>query len=133
VKTKTDRHTPETSGNPHEALERIFHEPSRLAIMSALCATRGGLTFNELKEACSLTDGNLNRHLKVLEEERAIRSEKSFVGAKPRTTVYITRSGLTRFGDYLAALSEVLQNAQKAVLADERKPSAWPAGRTVPA
>ena len=49
--------------NPFEALERIFHEPSRMAIMSALCAADGGLTFNELKERCALTDGNLNRHL----------------------------------------------------------------------
>ena len=56
---------------PHapDALERLFHEPSRLAIMSALAAAeRAGLTFTELKEQCRLTDGNLNRHLAALED-----------------------------------------------------------------
>ena len=133
MKTRISRKATAVSDSPHEALERIFHEPSRLAIMSALCATREGLAFNDLKATCSLTDGNLNRHLKVLDEDGVIRIEKSFVGAKPRTMVHITKSGLNRFSDYLAALAEVLQNAQTAVLADERKPSALPAGRPVPA
>ena len=57
--------------NPYEALERIFHEPSRLAIMSELCAVHQGLAFNELKERCGLTDGNLSRHLAALEKAHA--------------------------------------------------------------
>ena len=44
------------------ALERIFHEPNRLAIMSTLCAADEGLAFTDLRDACGLTDGNLNRH-----------------------------------------------------------------------
>jgi DNA-binding transcriptional ArsR family regulator len=117
---------------PADALERLFHEPNRLAIMSALCAADHGLTFLELKEACGLTDGNLNRHLKALEEADAIRVRKSFVGVKPRTTVYLSKQGLARFSEYLDALAEVLRTAQQALPATSKtKPALM--GRTVPA
>ena len=112
--------TPQTD-SVYDALEKIFHEPNRLAIMSAVCAAdRGGLSFNEIKDACSLTDGNLNRHLKVLAEAKAVRIEKRFVDDKPRTTVFITRTGLERFNDYLGALSEVLQKAQTSLAAEHQ-------------
>ena len=101
-----------------EALEKIFHEPNRLAIMSALCAADVGLSFNELKEACRLTDGNLNRHLKVLEEAGAVRIRKSFVASKPRTTVTLSKKGLDRFGEYLEALAGVLEKARAALPAE---------------
>jgi len=115
--------------NPYEALEKIFHEPNRLAIMSAVCAADEGLSFNELKESCNLTDGNLNRHLKVLEEAGAVRIEKKFIDAKPRTTVIITGTGLDRFNEYLSALSEVLKKAKKSI-PEERK-NEMPAGKLV--
>jgi DNA-binding transcriptional ArsR family regulator len=119
----------ETDDNLYEALERIFHEPNRLAIMSALCATRDGMTFNELREACRLTDGNLNRHLKVLEEAGAVRIEKAFVDAKPRTTIVLSAAGLKRFTEYLDALSEVLKKAKSAVPARRTTPVAVTAVR----
>lgn len=96
------------------ALERLFHEPSRLAILSALCAARDGLSFTELRDACRLTDGNLSRHLKALEEEEVVRISKAFVGDKPRTTVALTRNGLARFSLYLDTLAAVLQDAKRA-------------------
>jgi DNA-binding transcriptional ArsR family regulator len=112
----------EGKDNVYDALERIFHEPNRLAIMSALCATRDGLTFGELKDACALTDGNLNRHLKVLEEAGAVRVQKAFIEAKPRTTILLSAKGLARFTQYLEALSEVLKKAKRAVPVEERSP-----------
>jgi len=119
--------------NPYEALEKIFHEPNRLAIMSALCAADGGLSFNQLKAECGLTDGNLNRHLKALEEAGAIRIEKAFVDAKPRTTVFLSKKGLESFSAYLEALSEVLKKARKALPTEQRKAASIPIGQTVPA
>jgi DNA-binding transcriptional ArsR family regulator len=101
--------------NVFQALEKIFHEPSRLAIMSALCLATDGLTFSELKAECELTDGNLNRHLKVLKESKAVRVKKAFVDDKPRTTVFITNQGLDRFNDYLEALADVMKQARKAL------------------
>lgn len=98
-----------------ETLERIFHEPNRLAIMSVLCGSRKGISFTDLKDACRLTDGNLNRHLKVLEEADAVRIEKSFVDSKPRTTVHLSETGRKRFSEYLDALSEVVEKARQAL------------------
>ncbi|MCA1808536.1 MAG: transcriptional regulator [Kiritimatiellia bacterium] len=106
--------------NPFDALEKIFHEPNRLAIMSALCVAEKGLTFNALREQCSLTDGNLNRHLKVLEEAEAIRVTKAFVKNKPRTTIFLSKNGLKRFGEYLAALQQVLATAQQGLQEEPR-------------
>jgi len=120
--------------NPVEALERVFHEPNRLAIMSAVCAAGRGVTFSDLKTACGLTDGNLNRHLKVLVQAGGVRIEKSFVKDRPRTTVYVTAAGLRRFNEYLAALTRVLQRAKQS-LADsaERRTRPVPSARAVPA
>ncbi len=107
--------------NDVSALERIFHEPNRMAILSALCSASDPLSFNELKSLSGLTDGNLSRHLKALEEAGVIRLHKTFVGVKPRTTVTLTDKGLKRFEEYLAALSDVLKKAQKALTTDRRK------------
>jgi DNA-binding transcriptional ArsR family regulator len=104
----------DTRHDPAGALERLFHEPNRLAILSALCTARNGLAFTELRDTCRLTDGNLNRHLKALEEAGIVRVHKAFVNDKPRTTVSLTRGGLTRFHQYLETLEGVLQEARRA-------------------
>lgn len=104
-----------TPDNPIDVLEKIFHEPNRLAIMSAVCAADRGIPFIDLKAACRLTDGNLSRHLKVLEEEGAIRMDKSFVQSRPRTTIYLTKTGFKRFNEYLGALAEVLEQSRQAM------------------
>ncbi|MGE0826014.1 MAG: winged helix-turn-helix domain-containing protein [Candidatus Binatia bacterium] len=118
--------------NPYAALKTLFHEPNRLAIMSALTTVVEGLTFNDLKRECGLTDGNLSRHLKVLEEAGAIRIEKTFVGAKPRTTVFLSDAGRKSFIEYLQALEEVLKKAAESVAAGEKAvPKAKPWGRPV--
>jgi DNA-binding transcriptional ArsR family regulator len=113
-----------TDENPFQALEKIFHEPNRLAIMSALCAAESGLTFSELKTLCDLTDGNLNRHLNVLKESKAVRIKKEFVDDKPRTTVFISSTGLDRFNEYLNALTAVIEQARDALPAAKQAGSA---------
>jgi len=99
--------------NPYAELERVFHEPNRLAIMTTLCGAPDGMSFTAIKEACDLTDGNLSRHLKVLCEARAVRIKKAFVGSKPQTTVYVTEAGRISFVQYLEALETVLKDAAK--------------------
>jgi DNA-binding transcriptional ArsR family regulator len=114
-----------------KVLEKIFHEPNRMAIMSVLCAAEKGLSFNELKTACKLTDGNLSRHLKVIQQAGAVEIHKSFVADKPRTTVVISKSGLDRFGEYLGAIAEVLETARKALPAEKKKSVVFPWAETV--
>jgi len=103
--------TTSVSGNPYEQLHKLFHERGRLAILSELIKNREGLKFRELKDACSLTDGNLNRHLKTLEEAGAVKIRKRFVDAKPQTTVMLTAEGTEGFLHYLQVLQDVLIDA----------------------
>ncbi|MGA1194632.1 MAG: winged helix-turn-helix domain-containing protein [Kiritimatiellia bacterium] len=103
---------------PVDALERVFHEPNRLAILSALCASDDPLSFTELKETCNLTDGNLNRHLYALEEDGIIKINKTFVARKPRTTATMTSEGLQRFQEYIDALGDALKQARKAAASE---------------
>ena len=60
----------------YASLKRAFHEPNRLAILSQLSGVSEGVIFNDLRDQCGLTDGNLSRHLKVLEEEGAVVASK---------------------------------------------------------
>jgi DNA-binding MarR family transcriptional regulator len=96
-------------------VEKAYHEPSRFAILCALCASDSGMTFNELKKDCGLTDGNLNGHLRILERAGAIKIKKTFVDLKPRTTVYLTEKGLENFADYVDTLARVLKKGKKAL------------------
>ncbi len=122
-----------TTNRPFDCLEKIFHEPNRLAIMSALCAADGGVPFTDLKTSCRLTDGNLSRHLKLLEETGAIRVDKSFVQLRPRTTVHLTKVGFKRFNEYLAALTTVLEQARQAAGSECAKSLRPVVGKTLPA
>ena len=101
--------------NPYAALERLFHEPARLALVSALCDTREGRTFNDLKGVCDLTDGNLNRHLKVLQEGGVVESHRLATTSRPVTIVRLTDEGRGQFLAYLQALEEVLHKAAEAL------------------
>lgn len=119
--------------NPYSNLKKIFHEPSRLSIMSALCRSIDPLTFNQLKEECELTDGNLSSHLRMLEEAGVVQLRKSLNNSKPRTEVCLTEDGRESFVDYLKALEEVLKNAAEAIAAESKDlplPFSWlrPAG-----
>lgn len=116
--------------NPYAALDRIFHEPNRMAIVASLCGALDGMTFTELKEACDLTDGNLNRHLKTLSEASAVEIEKSFVRSKPQTRIFLSDFGREGFLRYLKALEFVLKKASKKAKAASGKKRKKAAGRT---
>jgi DNA-binding transcriptional ArsR family regulator len=97
-----------------EGLERIFHEKARLSILTSLAAHPNGLGFTELKELCGLTDGNLSRHIQVLEEAGLVSLTKSYEGKRPHTSCRTTEEGRARFADYLAVLERVLKDAARA-------------------
>jgi DNA-binding MarR family transcriptional regulator len=77
------------------ALDRLVHEPHRLAILTILSSTEGA-DFVFLQRALKLTNGNLSSHLTKLEAGGLIEQEKSFVGKKPHTRVAITDLGRRR-------------------------------------
>ncbi len=112
----------------YDGLDRAIHEKARLGIMTCLLTHQDGLTFNDIKQLCSLTDGNLSRHLKVLEEEKLVEVEKGYEGKKPKTLCRLTSEGRKRFLEYLEELEKVVKDAsvQKAIRQDEKgEGSAW--------
>ena len=52
----------------YEGLDRVIHERARLGVLTSLTAHPKGLVFGDLRRLCGLTDGNLSRHLAVLQE-----------------------------------------------------------------
>jgi DNA-binding transcriptional ArsR family regulator len=98
----------------YEGLDRIMHEKARLSILTSLLTRPNGLCFNDLKELCSLTDGNLSRHINVLEEEGLVEVEKSFKGKRPQTHCTLSEIGKERFLDYLQELERVVRDAATA-------------------
>ncbi|MCU0727293.1 MAG: transcriptional regulator [Planctomycetes bacterium] len=111
---------------PHAELAGVFHEPNRLAIVSHLAGAGRGVPFTDLRDAVFLTDGNLSRHLRTLAEAGAVRIDKSFVGARPRTTVVLTDVGRRQFLAYLKALEKVLKKASAAMEASVGRSRANP-------
>ena len=95
----------------YEGLDRIIHERARLAILSSLAANEGGLTFNDLKDLCALTDGNLSRQLQVLKDANLLDIEKGTSGNRPQTICRLTKAGRKRFLEYIAELERVVSNA----------------------
>ncbi len=83
--------------------------------MSDLLGASKGLTFTELKKNSNLTDGNLSRHLKVLEKANAVTINKTFVKNRPQTTVALSKRGRKDFLAYLQALEAVLLDAASKV------------------
>jgi len=95
----------------YEGLERAIHEKARLGILTSLAAHPQGLLFTDLKELCSLTDGNLNRHLAVLEEAGLVETSRLTQGSRPQTRVTMTAFGRRRFEQYIGVLEQVVADA----------------------
>ena len=98
----------------YEGLDRVLHEKARLGIMTSLLTQSKGLMFSDLKELCSLSDGNLNRHLAVLQETGFVAVEKTGSGRGSKTRCSVTRQGKKMFLAYLAQLEQVIADAQAA-------------------
>jgi DNA-binding MarR family transcriptional regulator len=99
----------------YPGLDRVIHERARLSVLTSLARYPKGLRFGDLKELCGLTDGNLSRHMQVLQEAGLVDVEKSFEHNRPQTTLRITAEGHKRYVDYLAVLEQVVRDAATAV------------------
>ena len=95
---------------------------ARLGILASLAAHAGGLLFNDLKQLCSLTDGNLSRHLAVLSEAGLVDIWKGTSGPRPQTMYRLTASGRQRFADYISVLEKVVADARSETQPKVTKP-----------
>jgi DNA-binding MarR family transcriptional regulator len=82
-------------------------------VLTSLVTNPRGLTFGDLKELCALTDGNLSRHLRVLENAKLVEIVKGHERNRPQTVCRITQPGRRRYLEYLATLEQVVKDAAK--------------------
>jgi len=112
MKPKPQSSVPTSEGRfAYEGLDRVIHERARLSILTSLITHPKGLPFNDLKQLCALTDGNLSRHLSVLEKDKMVEILKGHEHNRPLTVCRITAPGRKRYVEYLAALEQVIRDA----------------------
>ena len=120
AESKSKKKTPATSATSKgatraalEEIDRVFHEKARLAILTTIIGSDDGMNFNELKALCDLTDGNLNRHLKVLVDTSVLSVRKTGHGRNTNSHYKLTAKGRKSFQKYLSALEAILNAAKK--------------------
>ena len=100
-------HEPE----PELVLDRLIHEPGRLAILTVLASVRDA-DFLFLLRATGLTKGNLSSHLAKLEDAGLVAIEKRFIRKKPNTNVTLTATGRTRIARHWEQLEQLKRRAE---------------------
>ena len=96
---------------PFLQLDRVIHEKGRLAIMSMLAASPE-LSFTELRDSLSMTDGNLTTHIRTLQEAGYLSVTKSFRHNRPLTTCALTTAGKKAFNNYINLLAEIVEQTR---------------------
>jgi DNA-binding MarR family transcriptional regulator len=92
-------------------LDRVIHEKGRLAIMSLLAATPE-LSFTELRDTLSMTDGNITTHIRTLQEAGYVSVAKSYQNNRPLTTCSLTTAGRKAFTGYIDLLEKIVQQSR---------------------
>ncbi|MGI8593302.1 MAG: winged helix-turn-helix domain-containing protein [Solirubrobacteraceae bacterium] len=93
--------------HPSARLDDVVHQRVRLGILTVLDEARRA-DFAYLRDALALTDGNLSRHLRVLEQAGYVAIDKGFQGNRPRTWVSATQRGKAALAAEVGALRELL-------------------------
>ena len=88
-------------------LDTTVHGPLRLGLLTVL-QLDGSQDFTLLKKRLDVADGSLSLQLQKLEEAEYIRSDKAFVGRRPKTTYHLTKKGRSALSHYLDSLQCLL-------------------------
>jgi DNA-binding MarR family transcriptional regulator len=99
--------------HPSGLLDDVIHQRVRLGIMAVL-AEADEAEFTFLKEQLDLTDGNLNRHLQVLEEASYIARRRNRLGGRTKTWIRATKSGRAALANHLATLQLLIDQTKGA-------------------
>ncbi|HRY83923.1 MAG TPA: transcriptional regulator [Candidatus Cloacimonadota bacterium] len=91
-----------------DEIDRMIHEPARLAIIVYLSILREA-DFTYLLHKTKLSRGNLSVQLTRLEEAGYIETEKTFVKRVPRTMVTLTDKGKKALALYKDKLRSILE------------------------
>jgi len=93
-------------------LDRVVHEPARLAILTVLSACREA-DFTFLLRLTGLTNGNLSTHLTKLETAGLVTIVKQFAGKRPQTLVSLTSIGREQIKQHWRRLEKLRDQAGK--------------------
>ena len=96
---------------PFLQLDRVIHEKGRLAIMSMLAASPE-LSFTEMRDTLSMTDGNITTHIRTLQEAGYLSITKSFQNNRPLTTCALTAAGKKAFAGYINLLEQIIRQTK---------------------
>ncbi|GAA1382015.1 transcriptional regulator [Kitasatospora putterlickiae] len=99
--------------HPTLALDDTVHQRVRLGIL-AIAREAESVEFAFLKQELGLTDGNLSRHLKVLEDSGLVAVHKGYAGRRPRTWVVLTPAGAQALDRELRALRALVHRLESA-------------------
>jgi DNA-binding transcriptional ArsR family regulator len=92
-------------------LDRLIHDPSRLAILTALQYVQSA-DFLFLQQVTGMTPGNLSQHLAKLEEGSLLEIEKQFVGKKPHTRIRLSSEGRNAIKHHWKKLEALRKGAE---------------------
>ena len=93
-------------------LDRLVHEPARLAILSALSACESA-DFLFLQRITGLSKGNLNSHLAKLEDASLVTITKEFVGRVSRMAATLTTLGRDRLAAHWRDLERLARDTRR--------------------
>jgi len=93
-------------------LDRIVHEPARLAILTVLAAAEN-VEFLFLLKVTGLSKGNLSVQTQKLEAAGFLETTKGFRGRVPVTTYTLTKAGAAALAAYHAQLRTLLPTAHR--------------------
>ena len=89
-------------------IDRLIHEPARLALMASLAVVRDA-DFVYLLARTGLTKGNFASHADKLERAGYIEIEKTFVDRTPRTLYKLSRKGRRALRAYRNGMLDLLE------------------------
>lgn len=87
-------------------LDAIFHQPVRTRL--SIILYRGEQSFSQLKASLSVTDGNLDAHLKKLGAVGYLHS-RIVIEGRPHTVYCLSESGAAAFREYLECLEAICE------------------------
>jgi DNA-binding MarR family transcriptional regulator len=97
--------------HPTTGLDETVHQRVRLGILAVL-AEADKVDFTYLRDRLDVTDGNLNRHLQVLNGAGFVQIEKRSHGRR-KTWVLATRRGREAFTAHLARLQRIIDASKE--------------------
>lgn len=101
-----------TDRRSRDDIDDVVHQRNRLGVMVVLAEAKRA-DFAYLKKVLELTDGNLGRHLQVLEKAGYVELDKVFEEGKPRTWVTLTKRGRSALSDELDTMERFIRRVRK--------------------